>query len=531
MGIHANWVYTQAFDEKENLTFKIAGAETIVPPATSCTRAGCNSATLSEKRTVEARLYTLRRGILPIFSQSLYCRHCHTRYYHNYSVQEAHNPAAQREYYSTEIPNYIHVFESCYVERALCVYFETQLCLSHATSGGIARVYNCALAHTSEDPSASRLKDELAGDLVLDSFFLHALLRDKRHRGLVLKLPHHGHQNHRFDEALAERNYFMVGTGQEMWAHTCNRCTKMYQGADGNWYRMAAGVHDGVTVRHVACSVHDCKEALLSQRDLFCYSHRDLLKVCCIRGCDEVAESGYRTCTEPTHRAFQTAAEQKNTAIGPNNGLEEPTAAAEADVQSSLRLKGRLYRNWTHNEQLFVRCCGVIISRATFFGSEGVSGVNTFLKATFPPQFPKSLPSYIFYDNNCQFLKHLRHIGDTYFDSVGLPVDVFHFNCKHTIRDAFCQINCNPARFKELIGADGKWVFNSSAAEQANVWFGKFQNVVQDMPVIRYNFFLDEMIAIRNREIVKDLTAQGQGPHLLSEEFLRGTSLSSIATM
>jgi hypothetical protein len=62
------------------------------------------------------------------------------------------------------------------------------------------------------------------------------------------------------------------------------------------------------------------------------------------------------------------------------------------------------------------------------------------------------------------------------------------------VGDIFCQINCNPARFKELIGPDGKWVFNSSAAEQANVWFGKFQNVVQDMPVIRFvakiNFYL-----------------------------------------
>jgi hypothetical protein len=55
---------------------------------------------------------------------------CHTRYYHNYSIQEAQNTTAQREYYNTEVPNYIHVLESCFVERALCVYFETQLCLS-----------------------------------------------------------------------------------------------------------------------------------------------------------------------------------------------------------------------------------------------------------------------------------------------------------------------------------------------------------------------------------------------------------------
>jgi hypothetical protein len=59
----------------------------------------------------------------------------------------------------------------------------------------------------------------------------------------------------------------------------------------------------------------------------------------------------------------------------------------------------------------------------------------------------------------------------------------------------FCQLHCNPARFRELIGADGKWVFNSSAAEQANVWFSKFQNVVQDMAVIKWaNSFCSDHI-------------------------------------
>ena len=57
-------------------------------------------------------------------------------------------------------------------------------------------------------------------------------------------------------------------------------------------------------------------------------------------------------------------------------------AAADGFLESfeqesvNNNLKGRFSRRWTHNEQLFVRCCGVIISRATFYGSEGVSGVK-----------------------------------------------------------------------------------------------------------------------------------------------------------
>ncbi|KAJ7688031.1 hypothetical protein B0H17DRAFT_938814 [Mycena rosella] len=501
-----------------------SGAETLVPPVSFCLHPSCNSTHLSEKKVVEVRLYTLHRGILPVFSKSLYCRGCHTCYYHNYFVQEAHNTAAQREYYrptsagaSPAMPKYIHVFESCFVEHALCVYFKSQLCISQSAFLGIACIYNSALAHTSEAPSAPRLKDELAGDLVLESFFLHSILRDKIHRNEPLALPHHGPQNHRFDEVLAECNYRMVGTGQEMWAHTCHRCTKIYQGEDRNWYRMSGGVHDGVSVRHVGCGVHNCTEAVQSQHNLFCYTHRDIIKICCIRGCSVMAQPGFRTCTEPSHRAFQTDSEERNTAMFQLHTRLRNGNISQVPMAGGTPLKGHLYCSWMHSEQLFARCCGVIISRATFFGSEGVSGVNTFLKATFPEEFPASLPSYIFYDNNCQFLKHLRHCDDHYFDNVGLPVNVFHFKCKHTDRDIFC----------ELIGADGKWIFNSSAAEQANIWFGKFQNIVQEMPVIRYNFFLDEMIALHKREIFAELEAKGNLPHLLSEDFLRSFSLSS----
>lgn len=79
-------------------------------------------------------------------------------------------------------------------------------------------------------------------------------------------------------------------------------------------------------------------------------------------------------------------------------------------------------------------------------------------------------------------LKHLIATHDHYFDRVGLPVDVFHAKNKHHESDIFCQTHCNPAMFRELIGVNNDWVFNSSAAEQANVWFGAFQAIVREMP-------------------------------------------------
>jgi hypothetical protein len=71
------------------------------------------------------------------------------------------------------------------------------------------------------------------------------------------------------------------------------------------------------------------------------------------------------------------------------------TASEPGEPSSSI--KGRTSRRWTHNEQLFVRCCGVIISCTTFFGSEGVSGVKVFYSLRIsgshaPTYFSKGLP-------------------------------------------------------------------------------------------------------------------------------------------
>jgi hypothetical protein len=109
--------------------------------------------------------------------------------------------------------------------------------------------------------------------------------------------------------------------------------------------------------------------------------------------------------------------------------------------------------------------------------------LKDFLKVTFPLDFPGSLPSYIFYDNNRNLVAHLLSTRDHYFDKVGLPADVFHSKTKHSETDPLSQAHCNPARFAELIGDNNEWIFNSSAAEQANKWFGGFQSIVREMPV------------------------------------------------
>lgn len=121
----------------------------------------------------------------------------------------------------------------------------------------------------------------------------------------------------------------------------------------------------------------------------------------------------------------------------------------------------------------------------------------------------------IWYDNNCHLQRHLNAQQDTYFENCALPVDVFHYKSKHSNNDVFCRDNCNPKLFPELTTADGEWLVNSSAAEQANVWIGRFVPIVREMLPHRFNFFMDEMIQRRNEMIRKRLIDKGARPWLI----------------
>ena len=108
-----------------------------------------------------------------------------------------------------------------------------------------------------------------------------------------------------------------------------------------------------------------------------------------------------------------------------------------------------------------------------------------------------SMPNIIFYNNNCRLYRHLVTGGDDLYKTVGLPVNIFHWQCKHKKSDIECSVHCNPHNFPDLVGSDGickTWVFNSSIAEQTNVWFGRYiyHAMLREMGVVKFNFLLDE---------------------------------------
>jgi hypothetical protein len=95
-----------------------------------------------------------------------------------------------------------------------------------------------------------------------------------------------------------------------------------------------------------------------------------------------------------------------------------------------------------------------------------------------------------------------------------MPVDIFHFKSKHKESNKHCQLYCNPAAFPELKGdGDKPWFFNSSIAEQTNVWLGGYHSMCWEMRVDKYNLFLDEMIMQKNHMTQTKLHKDGMNQH------------------
>lgn len=119
----------------------------------------------------------------------------------------------------------------------------------------------------------------------------------------------------------------------------------------------------------------------------------------------------------------------------------------------------------------------------------------------------------MWYDNNCHVKKVLARDPEDPLNKVALPTDVFHFKCKHKENDEFCGNNCNPAIWSELM-VNGKWRFNSSAAEQMNAWICGYHAIVLNMCAVRAAFFLDEMIRRHNDWMLTELSRKGKNPSI-----------------
>lgn len=164
---------------------------------------------------------------------------------------------------------------------------------------------------------------------------------------------------------------------------------------------------DGVTIGHPCCSVHNCREPLRSKRERFCPTHTNHSRLCRIKNCERPAEQQYRSCDDPEHRSLdlenlergksffqlkrqaqrirsgniqdsvsldnQTEEEALDELQDPEGGDDDDLDCDSKSPSGNVKLRAVWGRKQSHNEQLIVRPCGVIVARQTFYGSEGVA--------------------------------------------------------------------------------------------------------------------------------------------------------------
>ncbi|KAJ3770157.1 hypothetical protein FB446DRAFT_790719 [Lentinula raphanica] len=443
---------------------------------------------------------------------------CGIRYYLNFGVKIE---SKTRFYYDKTVLEVIHLEEKAFIETALSELFTASTLFAWVSAQNSALIYNHALSSYGQC-EVKQSNFLLTSMQVRRAFVLISLLKDWREQGRNMVMRDDGDLDSQLKDLICERNNRMIMEGQPERLHACDSCEKLIPTDIPNSYKglrsLRAVVTDGTAVGHYCCKVHNCTNPLANNRHHFCPMHMNQRHICAFSDCDLPVRPGYHTCSTLEHSKLQRVGVQPQSSLDAISEEASPADLPDDGVDSTHKSdKGNrpskviFSRRTTHNEQLVVCTCGVIAARATMYGAESISGVKDFLKSVYPN--PQDLPDVVFYDNNCHLQSHLQAQRDEYFRGTMLPVDVFHFKSKHKESDEFCQKHCNPAQWTELVGDDGEWIFNSSAAEQSNVWIGGYQAILRDMLAHNFDFFLDEMIKRRNMVLVAKLRQEGKAPY------------------
>lgn len=123
-----------------------------------------------------------------------------------------------------------------------------------------------------------------------------------------------------------------------------------------------------------------------------------LKNVCIVAGCKAKATKGFQTCTETSHRELEETRNDVGKAFfqlrhliqrhnmphlsdsmttpHPRDFDQDADDGSRKSDSGNQQPKARFSRRRTHNEQLVVSCCGVILARGTMFGAEAISGVK-----------------------------------------------------------------------------------------------------------------------------------------------------------
>ncbi|KJA13704.1 hypothetical protein HYPSUDRAFT_72911 [Hypholoma sublateritium FD-334 SS-4] len=502
-------------------------SRSLYPPMTRCNNPLCTA----EDKILKVTSKTGRRIVVYTFC-SFHITACNTTYHNNYSIQNR-----TRTYYPG-VPEIIEVSKHHFIHRDVATMFINLTLISWTSTSNSAEIYNLCLSKPENQPAEWGFSFDLRSEDIWEAISHLAILEHFKETNRVLIISHGSEQKDRLKEAIQERNTLFMEKGQPERGHYCEKCVRFFDDKTGSpGYMVRTIVSDGVTIGHPCCNVAHCPQPLLHKRKRFCPGHEYLEGLCAVEGCLDPIIEDSMTCNNLKHREMYKTYQKRNGANfqlkkrlertevsnppdedtlnqlqeshdAPNEGIE--LACDQKSSDGNRPLRARFGRCQTHSEQLMVRPCGVIVARATFFGSETVPQTIAMLKQVF--REPGSMPEYLIYDNCCGVYNHLQATFDPLLCKISCPVDAFHFDCKHKSSDIICREHCNPRKFPELVNDDGTWYFNSSKCEQTNAWLGGYHAILREMGADRYNFLLDELIMRKNRNTVQKLEKDGHLP-------------------
>jgi hypothetical protein len=147
---------------------------------------------------------------------------------------------------------------------------------------------------------------------------------------------------------------------------------------------------------------------LASNRDRFCPLHVSSNQICAIVGCSSPVVAGSLACANASHKEVERIHQEQGQArfqlkerlqrarvahpkdavadechmadlIDDDNREEEYVVDECSDTSVNLlkgkKIQAQFGRRRTHNEQIIVAPCGIVLARETFYGAEGVASV------------------------------------------------------------------------------------------------------------------------------------------------------------
>lgn len=156
-----------------------------------------------------------------------------------------------------------------------------------------------------------------------------------------------------------------------------------------------------------------------------------------------------------------------------------------------------------------VRPCGIILHHAEMLTCESAS--QLFVQLLRLQCDTGAKLKYVGYDRACEFhpfLKNLSKKGNVgaslLLNSTQFLVDKFHIKGHTTpacdVLKPECLYHPDLDKFKEIHGV------NTECAEQCFAWLGKFKHCIKYMSQYKFKFFLQHVIASRNRRLEGKLT-------------------------